>query len=121
MPLFTPEGERRCAGASWNPVYPFPARPPTGPRRAPSSRPKATAPRPGRDRPAIRYARVVPGRIAGTISVICTPSATADECTVTVTYDVTSLDTEGPGFVTHLESVYDAFLDEWRKEILATL
>jgi hypothetical protein len=34
---------------------------------------------------------------------------------------VTSLDTEGPGFVTHLESVYDAFLDEWRKEILAAL
>jgi hypothetical protein len=24
MPLFTPEGERRCAGASWNPVYPVP-------------------------------------------------------------------------------------------------
>jgi hypothetical protein len=66
------------------------------------------------------YARVVPGRIAGTITVHCSQRA-QDETRVTVRYDVTSLGPEGVDFVQQLEADYDAFLQEWRREILAGL
>jgi hypothetical protein len=38
-----------------------------------------------------------------------------------VRYDVTSFGPDGVAFVEHLEAGYAAFLDEWRREILATL
>jgi hypothetical protein len=38
-----------------------------------------------------------------------------------VRYDVTSLGPDGVQFVEELEAGYDAFLDEWRREILAAL
>jgi hypothetical protein len=38
-----------------------------------------------------------------------------------VRYDVTCLGPEGADFVRELEAGYDAFLDEWRSEILAAL
>jgi hypothetical protein len=67
------------------------------------------------------YARVAPGRIAGTVSVTCSQADIADETLVTVRYDVTSLGPEGAAFVEELEAGYDGFLDEWRHEILAGL
>jgi hypothetical protein len=68
----------------------------------------------------MRYARVAPGRIAGTVSVRCTLSSHG-ETEVTVTYDVTSLGPEGAAFVKELEAGYDAFLAHWRVEILGCL
>ena len=64
-------------------------------------------------------ARVMPGRIAGTISVHCSPHPSGEGTQVTVRYDITSL---GPGlraFVEEVEPGYDAFMAEWRREILA--
>jgi hypothetical protein len=67
------------------------------------------------------YARVAPDRIAGTTSVHCAQAATPELTRVTVRYDVTSLGPDGVGFVEELEAGFDAFLEEWRREILAGL
>ena len=55
----------------------------------------------------MRYARVARWRIAGTISVTCTEAAEPGQTRVSVTYDVTSLGTEGVAFVEQLEANYD--------------
>ena len=125
LPLFTPEGERRWAGESWNPVYPLPEA--VGDGSAPgtvfstdSDGGAATWVVLERGDDRVRYARVAPGRIAGTVSVRCTATA-PDETEVTVTYDVTSLGPEGRAFVDQLSDGYDAFLGHWREAILAAL
>jgi hypothetical protein len=64
----------------------------------------------------MRYARVAPGRIAGTVSVSCAPSPGGTQ--VRVTYDVTSLGPEGAEFVRELESGYHGFMESWREEIV---
>ena len=126
LPLFTPEGERRWAGSSWDPAYAIPA------AAADDSAPGTvftTASDGGaaiwivleRRDDGMRYARVAPGRIAGTISVDCAEAASPEETRVTVRYDVTSLGPEGVRYVEEFEEGYDAFLDEWRSEILAGL
>jgi hypothetical protein len=122
--LFTPEGERRWAGPEWDPVYAV-----EGADRSAPGTVFTTESHGGRAvwivlerRPeGMRYARVVPGRIAGTIGVSCTPGASADECVVEVVYDVTSLGPEGAAFARELEAGYDAFLEEWRAAILTSL
>jgi hypothetical protein len=124
LELFTPEGERAWAGPGWNPVYPVAAE--AADCAAPGT--VFTTESTGGDATWIvlersaggyRYARVVPGRLAGTIAVECAPAAGG--CRVTVTYDATSLGPEGAAFVRELEAGYDAFLAGWREEILAHL
>jgi hypothetical protein len=126
VPLFTPDGERRWAGSSWDPVYAIPEA--VEDDSAPGT--VFTTESDGgnaiwivleRREDGMRYARVVPDRIAGTVSVCCTQSAPQDETEVTVTYDVTSLGPEGAAFVEELEAGFDAFLADWRLEILAGL
>jgi hypothetical protein len=123
VPLFTPEGERRWAGSSWDPVYAIPE------AAVDDSAPGTvfTTESDGgnaiwivleRRDDGMRYARIAPDRIAGTISVTCARSASPDETEVTVTYDVTSLGPKGAAFVEELEAGYDAFLASWREEIL---
>jgi hypothetical protein len=123
--LFTPEGERRWAGASWNPIYAIPE------AADDDSAPGTVFTTEGegglatwivleRRSDGMSYARVAPGRIAGTISVRCSAAVSAEETVVTVRYDVTSLGPERARFVEELEAGYDAFLDEWRREILAS-
>jgi hypothetical protein len=126
VPLFTPEGERRWAGSSWDPVYAIPE------AAADHSEPGTVFTTESDDGVAIwivlerrddgmSYARVAPGRIAGTIRVNCSQQASPEETRVTVQYDVTSLGPDGVAFVKGLEAGYEAFLDEWRREILAGL
>ena len=67
----------------------------------------------------MRYARVAHDRIAGTIDVLCTQGDSADVTEVAVTYDVTSLSSQGSAFVEELEAGFDEFLEGWRQEILA--
>jgi len=126
MPLFTPEGERAWAGASWDPVYAIP--PGAGGDTAPgtvftteSDGGNATWIVLERREDGMRYARVAHGRIAGTIDVTCRPGSSPDESEVIVTYDVTSLGPEGTAFVRELEAGFDGFLGSWREEILASL
>ena len=52
--------------------------------------------------------------------VHCSPEAQG-ESRVTVRYDVTTLGPDGVDFVRHLEAGYDAFMEEWRRAILAGL
>jgi hypothetical protein len=125
VPLFTPEGERRWAGSSWDPVYAIPEAVSDG--AAPgtvftteSDGGEATWIVLERREDGMSYARVAPGRIAGTITVHCSQRAHG-ETRVTVRYDVTSLGPEGVDFVQELEAGYDAFLDGWRREILVGL
>jgi hypothetical protein len=126
VPLFTPEGERRWAGASWDPVYAIPD------AAEHDSAPGTVFTTGGHGGAAIwivlerraagmSYARIAPDRIAGTITVSCTPAAAPDQTRVTVSYDVTSLSPEGAAFVRELEAGYDAFLESWRREIIAAL
>jgi hypothetical protein len=124
--LFTPEGERRWAGSSWSPEYAIPEA--AGDDSAPgtvftteSTGGAATWIVLERRDDGMSYARVVPGRIAGTVTVTCSHEAANAETRVTVRYDVTSLSPEGVVFVTELEEGYDTFLAEWRGEILAGL
>jgi hypothetical protein len=125
VPLFTPEGERRWAGSSWDPVYALPeaaaddAAPGTVFTTESDGGSAAWIVLERRD-DGMSYARVAPGRVAGTVTVRCS-SESAAETRVTVRYDVTSLGPEGADFVRELEAGYDAFLDEWRTAILAAL
>ena len=122
LPLFTPEGERGWAGPDWDPEYAIPggASADTEPGTVfwtESDGGAAVWIVVERRDDGMRYARVSPGRIAGTIDVRCTPNAGGTE--VRVTYDVTSLGAEGADFVRELESGYDAFMAGWREEILS--
>jgi hypothetical protein len=126
VPLFTPEGERRWAGSSWDPMYAIPEA--AEDDSAPGT--VFTTESDGgdaiwivleRSEDGMRYARVAPDRIAGTVSVCCTQAASQDETEVTVTYDVTSLGPEGAAFVEELEAGFAAFLANWQVEILAGL
>ena len=124
LTLFTPEGERRWAGPSWDPLYAIP-------EAADDDSAAGTVFTTEGDGGAatwivverrddgMSYARVAPDRIAGTISVRC--SQDAEETRVTVRYDVTSLGPDGAQFVEEFEAGYDAFLGEWRRAILAGL
>ena len=126
MPLFTPEGERRWAGPHWDPKYAVPdaAADDSAPGTVfttESSGGAATWIVVERGSDRIGYARVVPDRIAGTVAVACAEAGSAEATRVTVRYDVTALGPEGVAFVEDLESGYDAFLEEWRREIEAAL
>lgn len=122
LPLFTPEGERLWAGPSWDPVYTIP----DGAQDGSSPGTVFTTESVGGDATWIvlersdrgmRYARVVPGRIAGTIAVTCAAGVHAGQTRVRVTYDVTSLGPEGAVFVRELEATYDDFLEDWRQRL----
>ena len=123
-PLFTPEGERRWAGSSWDPIYAIPEAVDDDTARGTvftteSDGGIATWIVLERREDGMRYARVAHGRIAGTIDVTCRPGMSSSETEVTVTYDVTSLSRDGMAFVKELENSFDAFLDSWREEIIA--
>jgi hypothetical protein len=124
VPLFTPEGERLWAGSSWDPIYAIPeaARDHSAPGTVfttESTGGSATWIVLERSSSGMRYARVAPGRIAGTITVTCTETAEPGQTRVSVTYDVTSLSPEGAVFVEELEATYEEFLEDWRQQVIA--
>jgi hypothetical protein len=125
-PLFTPEGERRWAGSSWDPIYAIPEAveddsAPGTVFTTESDGGMATWIVLQRREDGMRYARVAHDRIAGTIDVTCLPGTLPSEAEVTVRYDVTSLSPSGTVFVKELEASFDAFLDSWRQEIIDNL
>jgi hypothetical protein len=123
--LFTPEGERRWAGPDWDPQYAIAesARDDSAPGTVFSTESdggRATWIVLERRDDGMRYARIAPDRIAGTVDVRCAP-APGGGTSVTVSYDVTSLGEEGAAFVRELESGFGAFMDSWREEIVQGL
>ena len=125
LPLFTPEGERLWTGHAWDPVYAIEGASEDGGEpgtvfTTESHGGPATWVVTERDDDVVAYARIVPGRLAGTVRVTCSQGAVDDECRVTVRYDVTSLDSEGAAFVEELRVGYDAFLESWRAAILSS-
>jgi hypothetical protein len=119
LSLFTPEGERAWA-AGWDPSYPAPAEDDSEPGTVFQTRHGAdpgtwiVASRdPGR---SVRYARVIAGQDAGTVSV------TLDsETEVTVSYDLTALSDSGAAHLTQFAADYPKFLQHWEQAISAAL
>lgn len=121
--LFTPEGERRWADSSWNPIYALPEA--VNDDSAPgtvfmtdSDGDTAIWIVLDRREDGIRYALTAPEQFAGTIGVIWTAAASRDESRITVSYDMTSLGPAGIAFVEELRTDYAAFLESWREGIL---
>ncbi|MBB6039973.1 SRPBCC family protein [Phytomonospora endophytica] len=120
--LFTPLGEREWA-EGWDPVFPAEPDDDSAPGTVFESRPHGHSPHgatwivvdrePGR---RIRYARVIPGRNAGTVTVSL--GAVGDRTAVTVAYDLTALTPEGRTELDAFAAAYPAFIDEWRRAIL---
>jgi hypothetical protein len=122
LPLFTPEGERKWAGPDWDPQYAIEGAETddTAPGTVfwtESDGGPATWIVLDRGEHSVRFARISPGRIAGTIAVAC--EAAGGGCRVSVTYDVTSLGPGGAAFVRELEGGFERFMEHWRAAILA--
>ena len=124
--LFTPRGEERLV-AGWRPRFPAPATDDTAPgtvfetdahgrtttwvvvERAESSR--------------IRYARVVPGETAGTVTVDvagCGPAGD-EHSDVTVTYELTALTASAVEPLRGFTARYPEMMRQWADAIAASL
>ncbi len=122
--LFTPLGERAWA-PGWEPRFHFPA---SG--EACSGAVFSTHGDDGREtlwvivdwqpeRHRVRYARVTPGRRAGTVEVSCTEGPRGTTL-ATVTYELVALTPEGDAdLATWTESWYAGYLEEWGRQIAA--
>jgi hypothetical protein len=120
--LFTPRGERDWA-QGWNPVFPAEDADDTAPGTVfvtdADDGAQAIWTVAHRGERAMRYARAVPGRWAGTVEVRCEPAGamTAAE----VTYDLTALDPVQRPRLQEFAAGYAAFLGDWEREIAAAL
>jgi hypothetical protein len=63
----------------------------------------------------LRYARVLPGVTAGTVTVAL--RGDTEGCAVTVTYDLTALTDEAARDLDGFVAGYAAFLESWRQAI----
>jgi hypothetical protein len=116
---FTPEGERAWVHG-WDPVYA--AGTPEGDGDAvdtvfTTGETIWVVDEAGLD--ARRYARVTPGRDAGTVTVRCTPDGEATA--VEVTYALTALSEDGERRLEELADNYPAHIDGWAKAIADAL
>jgi len=119
LDLFTPEGERAWA-AGWDPSYPAPADADCEPGTVFLT---SHGPHPGTwimaDREAgrsVRYARVIEGQDAGTVTV------TLDTDTqVTVSYDLTALSEPAAEHLAQFAAGYQQFLAHWAEAIAAAV
>ena len=121
MALFTPEGERQWADG-WDPQYPDPSR-----REGPGA--VFTTAHGDHDttwimvdqRPdSVRYARVVHGMNAGTVTVEGI-SAGEGSTRIRVTYDLTHLSSAGQDRLRAFEADYETEIAAWASEIAAAL
>ena len=121
MALFTPEGERRWADG-WDPHYPETSR-----REGPGA--VFTTGHGGHqttwimvDQRAdgVRYARVTHGMTAGTVAVDVLGSG-ENATRVRVTYDLTTLSSEGGAWLDMFNADYDTAIAGWGTEISAAL
>ncbi len=119
--LFTPEGERGW-GPTWDPQYPAdPAdRRAAGTVFVTHAGEQTTTwviVESGAD--AMRYARVVPGRQAGTVAVRCREHG--DGTIATVTYESTALDPAAEPKLAAFAAGYAGEMAAWERDIAAAL
>jgi hypothetical protein len=115
--LFTAEGERRWAGPEWNPAYPASEDDSVFVTEAHGHQTVwVTVERSALVR---RYARVVPGVDAGTVTVRCRPEGAGT--VAEVTYELTALTPDGDARLHHFAADYDGFLAGWERSIGAAL
>ena len=115
--LFTPRGERLWADG-WDPQFPAPADDDTEPGTVfeTAHGPQRTtwvvcAREPGR---SVRYARVVHGQNAGTVTVTLDDAGAA-----TVEYDLTALSDEAAANLARFAAQYSQYLQHWEEAIAA--
>jgi Polyketide cyclase / dehydrase and lipid transport len=120
--LFTPRGERDWV-AHWEPRFPAATPDDTEPGTVFQTGTADHAATwlvldrdPGR---RIRYARVVPGRDAGTVTVRL--AGDGDRSEVTVAYELTALSEAGRAHLADFAAGYPAFLASWQDAIAAAL
>lgn len=113
--LFTPRGEKLWADG-WDPQFPAPAEDDTEPGTVfeTTHGPQRTtwvvcAREPGR---SVRYARVVHGQNAGTVTVTLNDAGTA-----TVEYDLTALSDEAAADLARFAAHYAQYLQHWEQAI----
>jgi hypothetical protein len=110
---FSPEGERSWVGPAWDPTYPS-----GDSRLAPGlvfEAAGATWVVVDVERDRVRYARVTPGRRAGTVEV-----RRLDASTVRVIYDLTALSPDEAAGLEAFADDFDAMLAGWTRSIAAT-
>lgn len=119
MTLFTPEGERSWAGQDgWDPRYPVPSRTAgagavfTTQHRGHLTIWVIVDHEPGR----IRYARVTPHGLAGTVDVRALSGSRAGTA-VRVTYDLTALTDAAIDELAGFAAGYHAWIDTWASDI----
>jgi hypothetical protein len=119
LTLFTPEGERSWAGKNgWDPQYPVPSRT-VGAGAVFTTRHRARTTvwvmvdhSPDR----VRYARVTPGGLAGTVEVRVLSST--GSCTdVRVTYDLTAVTDDAARELAACAAGYDGEIADWARDI----
>lgn len=117
MFLFTPRGEKLWADG-WEPLFPAPADDDTEPGTVfeTAHGPQRTtwvvcAREPAR---SVRYARVVHGQNAGTVTVTLDDARTA-----TVDYDLTALSDEAATDLARFAAHYPQYLQHWEEAIAA--
>jgi hypothetical protein len=121
--LFTPEGERAWA-EGWDPQFPAPAADDSEPGtvfETAHGQQTATwvvcAREPGR---LIRYARIIPGHDAGTVTVSLGRQAGWPGAVATVSYDLTALSEEAASGLARFAADFPQFLRHWEQAIAAT-
>lgn len=123
MRLFTPEGERSWAGKDgWDPWYPDPTRT-VGAGAVFTTRHEGGTTiwvmvdhSPGQ----VRYARVTPDDLAGTVEVRAL-SATAAGTDLRVTYDLTALAPHAVAELARFADQYNAEIATWAQDITDSL
>jgi hypothetical protein len=120
--LFTPEGERSWAGRSWNPSYPDPSRA-LGVGAVFNTRHQTRLTiwvivdqEPYR----LRYARVTPDGLAGTVDVRVRPGSPGST-TVQVTYDLTALTDAAVDELAEFAAGYQTEIGTWAIAIAESL
>lgn len=114
---FTPRGERRWV-PGWDPHFPDPVEDDTAPGTVFETHGTTwlvVDREPGR----IRYARLTPGRTAGTVTVALADAAGHSD--VTVTYELTGLTDAGREHLREFAAGYRAYLASWQESIAAAL
>jgi hypothetical protein len=121
MALFTPEGERRWA-EGWDPHYPDPARrdQPGAVFTTSHGAHETTWVMADHDPGRVRYARVMGGQTAGTVTVEMVASD-EHETRVRVTYDLTALSAAGAEWLASFDQDYEREIASWAVEIAAAL